>query len=173
MRRVVVYPGRIAVEAADIPAPRPNEALVRTLAAGVCGSDLHAAHGRHPFVPLPYRPGHEVVGVIETTGSAVEGYPPGQRFRCHTGHRHLRHPRRRKAAAFYAGDDLGDLPAIREVNEWAERSGRPTLTVGVSPAGSGPVAEQADVTAPDPQGLLSLLRQILPNPADPAAVAKG
>ena len=75
MRRVVVYPGRIAVEAADIPAPGPDEVLVRTLAAGVCGSDLHAARGRHPFVPLPYRPGHEVVGVIEA-GSA---WAPGQR----------------------------------------------------------------------------------------------
>jgi hypothetical protein len=32
MRRVVVYPGRIAVEAADVPAPGPGEALVRTLA---------------------------------------------------------------------------------------------------------------------------------------------
>jgi 2-desacetyl-2-hydroxyethyl bacteriochlorophyllide A dehydrogenase len=79
MRRVVVYPGRITVEAADIPAPGPDEVLVRTIVAGVCGSDLHAAHGRHPFVPLPYRPGHEVVGVIETPGSAVEAYAPGQR----------------------------------------------------------------------------------------------
>jgi 2-desacetyl-2-hydroxyethyl bacteriochlorophyllide A dehydrogenase len=79
MRRVVIYPGRIAVEAADVPAPGPSEALVRTLAAGVCGSDLHAAHGRHPFVSLPYRPGHEVVGVVEVAGSAVEGYVPGQR----------------------------------------------------------------------------------------------
>jgi trehalose 6-phosphate phosphatase len=65
------------------------------------------------------------------------------------------------AAAFYAGDDLGDLPAIAEVNAWAERSGRPALTVGVSPGGRGPVAEQADVTVPDPQSLLALLRQIL------------
>ena len=47
--------------------------------AGVCGSDLHAAHGRHPFVPLPYRPGHEVVGVIETAGSAAGAFAPGQR----------------------------------------------------------------------------------------------
>jgi trehalose 6-phosphate phosphatase len=62
------------------------------------------------------------------------------------------------AAAFYAGDDLGDLPAMREVNAWARRSGRPGLTVGV---GSGPIAGQADVSVPDPQGLLSLLRQIL------------
>jgi 2-desacetyl-2-hydroxyethyl bacteriochlorophyllide A dehydrogenase len=79
MRRVVVYPGQIAVEAADIPVPGPHEALVRTLVTGVCGSDLHAAHGRHPFVPLPYRPGHEVVGVIESVGSAVEVRTPGER----------------------------------------------------------------------------------------------
>ena len=64
-------------------------------------------------------------------------------------------------AAFYAGDDLGDLPAIAEVNAWAKRSGRPTLTVGVSPGGLGLVAEQADLTVPDPQSLISLLRQIL------------
>jgi hypothetical protein len=47
------------------------------------------------------------------------------------------------------------------VTAWAERSGRPSLTVGVSPAGTGPVAEQADVTVPDPQSLISLLRQII------------
>ena len=69
------------------------------------------------------------------------------------------------AAAFYAGDDLGDLPAIAEVTAWARRSGRPALTVGVSPGGSGPIAEQADVTVPDPQGLISLLRQIIEDAA--------
>jgi 2-desacetyl-2-hydroxyethyl bacteriochlorophyllide A dehydrogenase len=79
MRRVVIYPGRIAVEQADVPAPGPNEALVRTLAAGVCGSDLHAAHGRHPFVSLPYRPGHEVVGIVEAVGAEATGAVPGQR----------------------------------------------------------------------------------------------
>ena len=79
MRCVVVHPGRIAVEPADIPAPGPGEALVRALAAGVCGSDLHAARGSHPFVSMPYRPGHEVVGVIEAVGSAVDARTPGQR----------------------------------------------------------------------------------------------
>jgi 2-desacetyl-2-hydroxyethyl bacteriochlorophyllide A dehydrogenase len=79
MRRVVVHPGRIAVEAAEVPAPGPGEALVRTLAAGVCGSDLHAAHGRHPFVSLPYRPGHEVVGIVESVGSEVEAARLGER----------------------------------------------------------------------------------------------
>ncbi len=65
------------------------------------------------------------------------------------------------AAALYAGDDLGDLPAIAEVKAWAERSGRPTLTVGVSPRGRSPIAGQTDVTVPDPQSLISLLRQVV------------
>lgn len=65
------------------------------------------------------------------------------------------------AAACYAGDDLGDLPAIGAVNAWAERTGRPALTVAVSASGGGPVADQAGITVPDPQALLSLLRQIV------------
>ena len=76
MRRVVIYPGRIAVEQAARPAPGPDEALVRTLLAGICGSDLHAAHGRHPFVPLPYRPGHEVVGIVESAAPAARACRP-------------------------------------------------------------------------------------------------
>ena len=79
MQRVVVHPDRIAVESADVPAPGPDEALIRTLVAGVCGSDVHAAHGRHPFIARPYLPGHEVVGVVEAVGSAVDAWTPGQR----------------------------------------------------------------------------------------------
>jgi 2-desacetyl-2-hydroxyethyl bacteriochlorophyllide A dehydrogenase len=79
MRRVVVHPDRIAVESAEVPAPASGEVLIRTLVAGVCGSDLHAAHGRHPFVSLPYLPGHEVVGIIETAGPGVQAWRPGQR----------------------------------------------------------------------------------------------
>jgi trehalose 6-phosphate phosphatase len=72
------------------------------------------------------------------------------------------------AAACYAGDDLGDLPAIDAVNAWAERTGRPALTVAVSASGAGPVAGQAGVTVPDPLALLSLLRKILAVPAPTA-----
>ena len=68
------------------------------------------------------------------------------------------------AAACYAGDDLGDLPAIGAVNAWAERTGRPALTVAVSASGAGPVAGLAGLTVPDPQALLSLLRQVLGGP---------
>jgi len=65
------------------------------------------------------------------------------------------------AAVVYAGDDVGDLPAVREVNAWSGGCGRPKLAVAVSPDGIGPLARLADVTVPDPHGLIALLRQII------------
>jgi 2-desacetyl-2-hydroxyethyl bacteriochlorophyllide A dehydrogenase len=72
MRRVVVSAQRnVQVTRVAVPVPMRGEALVRTVAVGICGSDLHAVHGRHPFVPLPYCPGHEVLGVV--VGAATDG----------------------------------------------------------------------------------------------------
>ena len=70
------------------------------------------------------------------------------------------------AAVFYAGDDVGDLPAVREVNAWSGRTGRPKLAVAVSPSGTGPLAALADVTVPDPLSLILLLRQVIGDHAE-------
>ena len=64
MRRVVVTPDGVTVAEVATPAPGPGEALVRMTVAGICGSDVHAWHGRHPFVTLPYAAGHEASGVV-------------------------------------------------------------------------------------------------------------
>jgi trehalose 6-phosphate phosphatase len=64
------------------------------------------------------------------------------------------------AAVLYAGDDVGDLDAMAEVQAWAQRSGRPGRTVAVGPAG-GPLAGAADVTVPDQRALLGLLEGLL------------
>lgn len=61
--------GALVVETGEVPEPGPGEALIRSVYVGVCGSDLHAVAGHHPFVPLPYRPGHEVVAVVEALGA--------------------------------------------------------------------------------------------------------
>jgi threonine dehydrogenase-like Zn-dependent dehydrogenase len=79
MRRVVVRPGLIEVVSAEVPQPGPEEAQVQMVVGGVCGSDTHAAHGEHPFVPLPYHPGHEVVGVVRALGAEVDRVRVGQR----------------------------------------------------------------------------------------------
>lgn len=80
MRRVVVESiDEIRVDRVPVPEPGPREALVRSRAVGICGSDLHAAEGSHPFISLPYRPGHEVVGVVESIGASVTRVRPGDR----------------------------------------------------------------------------------------------
>lgn len=68
---IVTAPGEVRVESGPPPVAGPGEAVVRMRLAGVCGSDVHASHGRHPFVPLPYRPGHEIVGVVDSVGDGV------------------------------------------------------------------------------------------------------
>ncbi len=79
MRRVVVSPDSIDVVESLTPEPMPGEILVHSVVTGVCGSDTHAAHGRHPFINLPYHPGHEVVGVVAGLGPGVDAVAVGQR----------------------------------------------------------------------------------------------
>lgn len=45
-------------------APAAGEHLVELLAAGICGTDLHAYHGDSPFVEFPRILGHELVGTV-------------------------------------------------------------------------------------------------------------
>ena len=78
MKRVVATPEGIVVVDAPKPVPGSLEVLVEMTVTGVCGSDTHAAAGHHPFVPLPYRPGHEVVGIVREVGADVIGIAVGQ-----------------------------------------------------------------------------------------------
>lgn len=73
IRRVVVNAlDDVEVETVAFGAPAAGEVAVRTTVVGICGSDLHAACGRHPFIDLPYRPGHEAVGVVAAVGPDVD-----------------------------------------------------------------------------------------------------
>jgi D-arabinose 1-dehydrogenase-like Zn-dependent alcohol dehydrogenase len=62
------------LEMFDVPIPRFGErdVLVRVKAAGICHSDVHYRSGTSPVRPLPMTLGHEVAGVVEEVGSAVE-----------------------------------------------------------------------------------------------------
>src|SRR4029453_983310 len=54
----------LTIEDVDVDAPGPREVLVRTVATGVCHSDLHVLEGSLP-VPPPTVLGHEPAGVVE------------------------------------------------------------------------------------------------------------
>ena len=65
-----------------IPAPGPDEVLLRVRACGVCHTDLHLCAGELPPRPLPVVPGHQIVGSVVQTGPAVPsdlGLTPGRR----------------------------------------------------------------------------------------------
>jgi 2-desacetyl-2-hydroxyethyl bacteriochlorophyllide A dehydrogenase len=69
MRAVVVAgDGTVGLEQARVPEPGPGELLVAMSVAGICGSDVHAVQGTHPFVPPPFHPGHEVTGTVHRAG---------------------------------------------------------------------------------------------------------
>ena len=79
MRGVILYgPGDVRVE--DRPDPviqQPTDAIVRTVATCVCGSDLWPYRGIDPLrKPRPY--GHEYVGIVEEVGPDVRRIRPGQ-----------------------------------------------------------------------------------------------
>jgi len=61
------------------PSPGPGEVLVEVRWCGVCGSDIHAYHGTHPFMPPPLILGHEFSAVVRDVGEGVEGFAPGDR----------------------------------------------------------------------------------------------
>ena len=58
------------VESVEISKPGPREVLVRTMAAGVCHSDLHFYNGTYPG-RTPCVLGHESAGIVEEVGSDV------------------------------------------------------------------------------------------------------
>lgn len=78
--RAAVFRGRgeIRLESKPIPQIGPTDALVRMTTTTICGTDIHILKGEYPVEP-GLTIGHELVGVIETLGSAVEGHRPGQR----------------------------------------------------------------------------------------------
>ncbi len=66
----------LRVEELDLMPPRQGEVLVRMVAAGLCGTDLHAIDG-DLAVPLPCVLGHEGAGVVEDIGPGVTDLIPG------------------------------------------------------------------------------------------------
>ena len=79
MRGAVIHaPGDVRCEVRPDPKIlEPTDAIVRTVATCVCGSDLWRYRGIDP-VPQPVPIGHEYCGVVEEVGDEVTTIKPGQ-----------------------------------------------------------------------------------------------
>ena len=78
MRAAVLHAPRqpMTIEEVSIDKPARREVLVRTVAAGLCHSDLHFIDGLYP-TPVPVVLGHESAGVVEAVGEDVTYVKPG------------------------------------------------------------------------------------------------
>ncbi|WP_181792813.1 zinc-dependent alcohol dehydrogenase family protein [Streptomyces sp. WELS2] len=79
MHGVILHaPGDVRFEERDDPTVQsPTDAVIRTVATCVCGSDLWDYRGINPVgQPTPF--GHEYVGVVEEVGAEVKTVQPGQ-----------------------------------------------------------------------------------------------
>ena len=74
MRAAVVrdFTKNLTLEDVDKPEAGPGEVIVKVETAGLCHTDIHAAHGDWPVKPSPpFIPGHEGVGIVESVGPGV------------------------------------------------------------------------------------------------------
>lgn len=79
MLATILYgPGDVRVEERPKPTiQEPTDAIIKVVAACVCGSDLWPYRGITPYPPRTPM-GHEYVGIIEEIGSQVTTLTPGQ-----------------------------------------------------------------------------------------------
>ena len=84
MRALVCHaPLDLRLDAFAVEKPGPQQLQVRVAFGGICGSDLHYfQHGGFGAVRIrePMVLGHEVSGVVDTVGSGVSSFRPGQRI---------------------------------------------------------------------------------------------
>ncbi len=72
--------GKMALKEAEMPViSRPDEVLIQVKMVGVCGSEVHAFDGTHPFRHAPAILGHEMSGVVVQAGAEASDFQPGQR----------------------------------------------------------------------------------------------
>lgn len=94
--------GRVDVGQAEPRTPAADEVTIRVAFNGICGTDLHVVQGHMDArVRMPAVIGHEMSGVVERVGVAVDGLAAGQPVTvmplrwcgqcasCRAGHQHI------------------------------------------------------------------------------------
>jgi 2-desacetyl-2-hydroxyethyl bacteriochlorophyllide A dehydrogenase len=74
---VFLEKGRIEVRDVPVPEPAAGEALLRVIAAGVCGTDARIFTGEIRNARPPVVLGHEIAGEVVDAGKRAAGFKPG------------------------------------------------------------------------------------------------
>src|SRR5271155_3189705 len=71
----------LSIEDVELDKPQDREVLIKTVASGVCHSDLHFVEGLYPYA-APAVLGHEAAGIVEAVGKSVTYVKPGDHVIC-------------------------------------------------------------------------------------------
>src|SRR3989441_2442306 len=80
--KAATFQGPFKVVVKDVPDPKiqePNDVILKVTTAGICGSDVHAYDGRMNIPATGWSMGHEYIGEVVETGSAITNFKPGDR----------------------------------------------------------------------------------------------
>ncbi len=72
----IVKPGIVEIQEIEKPEPGTGELVIRVLASGICGTDVHIFKGEY-LGTYPIVPGHEGAGIVDTVGEGVNGFSVG------------------------------------------------------------------------------------------------
>lgn len=72
-------PKKLVYQQREQPIPKDDEALIKILNVGICGTDIHAWGGNQPFFSYPRVLGHEICGEVIALGNNVHNMHAGQR----------------------------------------------------------------------------------------------
>ena len=78
-RATMTAPGQIQIDETQAPTPGPGQVLLRIQRIGVCGSDIHVFHGKHPYTSYPVVQGHEFSALVAAVGPGVQGIEVGNK----------------------------------------------------------------------------------------------
>lgn len=128
MRAGYIEKPMAAVFRDNIPEPQITQAdqvKIKVVVSGICGSEVHAYHGRHKWRVPPLVSGHEFAGVIVELGAAVTRYRIGDRVTaepqygcghcalCRAGHYNLCPEKKILGASYWSGS-FGEYIVVPE-----------------------------------------------------------
>ncbi|MCH7965135.1 MAG: zinc-dependent alcohol dehydrogenase family protein [Bacteroidetes bacterium] len=74
----IVQPNQITLANLKLPRLQADEVLIKVMASGICGTDIHILRGDY-IAQYPIIPGHEFSGVIEKIGESVSRFEIGSK----------------------------------------------------------------------------------------------
>lgn len=82
MKSAVFYAKEdLRIENIEKPTPKAGEVLIKVMACGICGTDVHIYHGDEGAAATPPHTvlGHEFAGIVEAVGEGVTSVKAGER----------------------------------------------------------------------------------------------